>query len=568
MGNLTHSVVVPVYNSPHHVRVALASLAGQGEDVDEIIVVDDSSGPQTNVLLDQAEASAQNLKVVTHETNQGYLASANHGISQASGDIITLANSDTLVPHGVFRRIAESFRSTADLGALTGVSTWSNLTQVPFPPGENVWSLAERIGRFGGNQLLDIGSASGFFFSVRRDTYAELGTFDPIYDRGYWEETDFCMRVLANGLSVKVDPAMFVFHYGWGSFASQGRNHFMERNRPIFRQRWGERYDAVMADVKQRDPLSLLKKNLEEPRGVSASPDGRVIVLSTTLGQAESQPAAIDLARRLVLAGVDVTLASTEPCHPSNLYWEPVYAQPQFVDAAEILDLPPAAIVISTDPESQSLARVLVACGRAAKRIHCGDLEDTIGLIPEVAQDVGLSPFATTAGSMWPTIDSSDFSWPPGGTPLARADSGTTRLTVHVGPDNWEASSGTTAAFLSHLAEHLPQLQIRAFSSASVTCTDPRISWSPLVHKELADDLAQADVFMDLSRSRISDQLLQQARDNGILRILSRASYAPGKDWHGTNCVIVEGSNMPTSVDATRRMLAKNGLTPQRSTER
>lgn len=89
------SVVVPVYNRPEQLRMAVASALSQKglrSDVTEVIVVDDAS-PQA---LSIDGIGAGRVRLIRLKTNRGVAAARNTGIAHASHDLIALLDSDDL----------------------------------------------------------------------------------------------------------------------------------------------------------------------------------------------------------------------------------------------------------------------------------------------------------------------------------------------------------------------------------------------------------------------------------------------------------------------------------------
>ena len=70
----------------------------------------------------------------------------------------------------------------------------------------------------------------------------QVGGFDPRYERGYYEDTDFAMAVAASGLEVLMQPLALVFHQEGTTFGtdatSELKHSLMAANRERFRNKW------------------------------------------------------------------------------------------------------------------------------------------------------------------------------------------------------------------------------------------------------------------------------------------------------------------------------------------
>jgi len=101
-GSRTVSVVFPAYNEGENIRRAVEDFFLR-EVVDEIVVVDNNSRDGT-----AAEAAAARARVV-HEARQGYGHALRRGLSEATGDLIILAEPDgTFVGRDVLKLLAYS----------------------------------------------------------------------------------------------------------------------------------------------------------------------------------------------------------------------------------------------------------------------------------------------------------------------------------------------------------------------------------------------------------------------------------------------------------------------------
>lgn len=90
------SIVIPVYNSPEHVRTAVEIAASQTCEggVTEVIVVDDGSTDETPTVLAQLEGEHTNLRVIRQENSGWAGAPRNAGLDVARGDYVFFHDAD------------------------------------------------------------------------------------------------------------------------------------------------------------------------------------------------------------------------------------------------------------------------------------------------------------------------------------------------------------------------------------------------------------------------------------------------------------------------------------------
>lgn len=112
------SVVMTAYNAAPWLEAAMDSILRQTWHNLELIVVDDASTDSTRKIIQQV--SARDARVRSHRmpVNCGTYVAKNHGVSHASGDVITFMDSDdTSVPTRIAKQLG--LLRTAGLVATT-----------------------------------------------------------------------------------------------------------------------------------------------------------------------------------------------------------------------------------------------------------------------------------------------------------------------------------------------------------------------------------------------------------------------------------------------------------------
>jgi glycosyltransferase involved in cell wall biosynthesis len=95
MSNPTVSVILPVYNGEHYVRLAIDSVLGQTLEDFELIVIDDGSADSTAEIV---RSYGERVNYVRQE-NSGVAGAFNHGLRLAQGRYISwLSHDDVFLP--------------------------------------------------------------------------------------------------------------------------------------------------------------------------------------------------------------------------------------------------------------------------------------------------------------------------------------------------------------------------------------------------------------------------------------------------------------------------------------
>jgi glycosyltransferase involved in cell wall biosynthesis len=151
-GSRTVSVILPAYNEERYIRAAVEDFLAH-EIVDEVVVVDNNSRDRT-----AAEAGRTRARVV-RETRQGYGYALQRGLSEATGDLIIMAEPDgTFVGRDIHKLLAYA----DDFDMVCGTRTtreliWDQANMGWFLRLGN-WTVAKMIQvLYGGPSLSDCG---------------------------------------------------------------------------------------------------------------------------------------------------------------------------------------------------------------------------------------------------------------------------------------------------------------------------------------------------------------------------------------------------------------------------
>lgn len=88
------SVIVPAYNAAETLPAALKSILTQSWDNLEVLVVDDASSDDTWRIIESFAAADGRLKPLRHPVNLGAYGARNTGLRHASGEFVTVHDSD------------------------------------------------------------------------------------------------------------------------------------------------------------------------------------------------------------------------------------------------------------------------------------------------------------------------------------------------------------------------------------------------------------------------------------------------------------------------------------------
>src|SRR5438067_1641281 len=197
------SVVVPTHNRAEHLGGLVEAFEAQrGVDSFEVIVVDDASTDDTELVLDRLQRST---RVPIHarrlECNRGPAAARNVGWQAARAPFVAFTDDDCRPdPNWLSRLIAH----------LDGADLVQGRT-LPDP------AHADRVGPF--SRSVETIDEWGFYetcnVAYRREALARVGGFDEGFRRPFGEDTDLAWRVKDSGGRSAFEPEAVVYHAVW-----------------------------------------------------------------------------------------------------------------------------------------------------------------------------------------------------------------------------------------------------------------------------------------------------------------------------------------------------------------
>lgn len=212
----------------------------------EVIVVDNGSTDDTEEGLKRVAARDPRVSVVRNDRNLGFAMGNNVGLRAATGDYVILLNNDTYVTRGWVRDLIRPMTIDSKIG-LTGPLT-NNIgneqkvnAAYKSMPEMGVW--ARRFVRKHTRKRFATYNLAFFCVAIRRELLQTVGFLDESYGLGFFEDDDYCQRVLRAGHRMEIVDDVFVHHHLSVSFNALGleqKTAQLNKNKAIFERRWGQ----------------------------------------------------------------------------------------------------------------------------------------------------------------------------------------------------------------------------------------------------------------------------------------------------------------------------------------
>lgn len=225
---------ITVYNGRDFVPACLASAAAmrsERAEIDVLVLDDASPEPGFSASIEQLceefritySCTPRNLGI-PRNVNLGLLAAVDQGY-----DYVVIANSDVLFAWNLVDEMLHTLGLDPSIGSVT---SWSNNVSMFSLPNEDPdrflhdqrvvdWLGGVLAETFAG-RAVDIPAGISFSFMVPTKVVAEVGLMDPIFGRGYCEETDWSLRSLELGYRIALAVSCFTYHRGGGTNVAAG----------------------------------------------------------------------------------------------------------------------------------------------------------------------------------------------------------------------------------------------------------------------------------------------------------------------------------------------------------
>ncbi len=237
------SIVMPVYNAAAFTKNCIEQIyKSHNELLFEVIVIDNHSSDETEKLLKTEQKIRPDFRFYRMQSNLGFAGAVNYGFRQAKGNYIVILNNDTLVTPGWIDRLTEPFTSDEMIGIVSPVTNYvgegpqidPNATQI-LP--SDIETYADKIKNR--DYIYESNRLVFFCVAIKKEVLDIVGDLDIGYEKGNYEDDDYCMRTIIAGFQLAIARSAFVYHFGTITFKKNriSHNEFMERNRKRFYQK-------------------------------------------------------------------------------------------------------------------------------------------------------------------------------------------------------------------------------------------------------------------------------------------------------------------------------------------
>jgi GT2 family glycosyltransferase len=255
-------LAITAYNGEAFIARTLDSamrIDPDGAELDVVVLDDASPAPGFSRLL-AGLCEQRGIGYYRTPRNLGIPRNVSLGLLtavQQGYDHVIISNSDVIYPRNLLTQMLRA----AALDRVGSVTAWSNNVSMYSLPNDDpdrfladqdrVDWMSETLAGHYQDAILDIPAGISFCILIPTAVVRDVGVMDPVFGRGYCEETDWSLRSLEAGYRAVLATGTFVYHAGRGSNLDAGlvttRHTSVPDNEAIIDLRYPDFRDNVRA---------------------------------------------------------------------------------------------------------------------------------------------------------------------------------------------------------------------------------------------------------------------------------------------------------------------------------
>jgi len=257
------SIIIPCYKSDNVIKNQIETWDFCHEDglTKEIIYVDDCDPTNSrsviyNTWSKKRTSSNQKIgKIVCISPNSGFANACNTGASFAQGKYLLFLNADTKVTKNWIKPMYDVFVKNNNVGIVGNLilkneqevescgSDWNPEIE-DFVHVGGVWLNGRSLEKPMSSaelckvlpEVRKVMVTTGCCFMISQKIFTEVGHFDCNYIKGYFEDSDLCIKVLNQGYDIYATTKSKIYHQV-GHSKSHGHAHH-NNNKSYFHTKW------------------------------------------------------------------------------------------------------------------------------------------------------------------------------------------------------------------------------------------------------------------------------------------------------------------------------------------
>lgn len=229
------SIIIVNWNAGKYLKDCIFSLENQTYENFEIIMVDNASSDGS---VEFVEKNFPKIRIIKNKSNVGFAEGNNIGIRNSTGDVIALFNPDAKAERNWLSTLVSVLQSSDKIAAVSGKMYYmgdqygKDAVFCTWPKIDQYSAMAYTFHDHEPSSKVD--SLTGGAMIVKKNVINKIGLLDRDYFI-YFEETDWCARMIRAGYDLIYTPDAIVWHHVSATISESDKKiYFMERSRIRF----------------------------------------------------------------------------------------------------------------------------------------------------------------------------------------------------------------------------------------------------------------------------------------------------------------------------------------------
>lgn len=258
-------IIIPVYNGYEYLEKLFEGIEKTKSKYRVFIINDNSPDERVRSFLINYSNEHNDVIYIENEDNLGFVKSVNKAIALSTNDV-AIVNTDVILPEYWLERLMFPIEYIKSVASTTPFTNSGTICSFPVFCENNDIFLNKTVDEID-NMFSTIvpmynrmPTGVGFCMGMKRSVINKIGLFDEdSFGKGYCEENDWCQRVIERGYSNVMVENLFVWHKHGGSFLSEDKIRYIERNHKLLIQKHPH-YDEDVAAYCRRDPAAMIRE--------------------------------------------------------------------------------------------------------------------------------------------------------------------------------------------------------------------------------------------------------------------------------------------------------------------